>query len=160
MYLLTLISVCLASYFSLCLGLFFIYLAYEFYSNNNKISIHSLRQKYRSRSKFNPMTYLLNVFSSANCYGNKMRGELWKLYTLGASSLDPSRCLSRCALSVPFLRSFSVRSISLCAAYEPVVANLCVVCGHYSRSAGWTTASAAGRSASSQPACAGQVNRK
>jgi len=70
---------------------------------------------------------------------------------LGALPLVPFRDLSRCALSVPFLLLFSVRSISLCAAYEPAVANLRVVCGPHSHSAGWTTVSAAlglGRSAS------------
>jgi len=88
---------------------------------------------------------------------------MWLLSWLGASAsaLDPSSGLSRCALSVPFLLPFSVRSISLCGvcavSYEPVVANLCVVCGHYSRSAGWTTASAAGRSASSQPVTTDKV---
>jgi len=45
------------------------------------------------------------------------------LSTLGASPLHPSKGLSRCALSVPFLLPFSVQSISLCAAYEPAVAN-------------------------------------
>jgi len=49
-------------------------------------------------------------------------------YSLGALPLDPSRGLSHCTLSVPFLLPFSVRSISLWAAYEPVVANLFVVC--------------------------------
>jgi len=53
---------------------------------------------------------------------------------LGASPLDPSRGLSRCALFVHFLLPLSVRSISLCAAHEAAVANLCVVCGHHSQS--------------------------
>jgi len=66
--------------------------------------------------------------------------------------LNVLRSLSR-SLSVPFS--------SLCTAYEPCVANLCVVvCGHQLHSAGGTTASAAGRSASSQPVSAGQVNRR
>jgi len=86
---------------------------------------------------------------------------------LEASPLGPYRGLSRRALSVPFFIHFSVLNISLCAAYEPAVANLCVVCGHHSHSAGWTTASAASRygwtvaaaaSASTRPAS--QVNRR
>jgi len=44
--------------------------------------------------------------------------------TVGASPVDPSRGLSRCALFVHFLLPFPVRSISLCAAYKPAVAHL------------------------------------
>jgi len=45
---------------------------------------------------------------------------------------SPFISIRGCAPSVPFLPPFSVRSISPCTAYEPAVANLCVVCGHHS----------------------------
>jgi len=77
------------------------------------------------------------------------------------SSDVSAHSLKRRARSLSSSLSLSVPFSSLCTAYEPRVANLCaVVCGHHSRSAGGTTASAAGRSASSQPVSAGQVNRR
>jgi len=64
--------------------------------------------------------------------------QMCSLFLIGALPLDPSRGLSRCMLSVLSLLPFWVRSISLCAAYEPAV---CVVCGHHShlQSSNWTS---------------------
>jgi len=56
---------------------------------------------------------------------------LWLfMKTLGALPLDPSRGLSRFALSAPFLLPFSVRGISLCAVYEPAVRAVSTITEH------------------------------
>jgi len=82
-----------------------------------------------------------------------MRGHVdvvwaWPLYP--SQGLIALRALCR----VAFPSLLSSEHLTVCVAYEPAVANLCVVCGHHSHSTGWTTANAAlalGRSTGTTP---------
>jgi len=77
---------------------------------------HFLTNSSKTDSK--SMTFARLYASSSICivHFKKTRGF--------SPRLDLSRGLSRCTLSVPFLLPFSVWRSSLCAAYQPAVANL------------------------------------